>query len=101
MICEIVFAIRFYFLLSRGKIRFYTLPPEDNADAFISAEIVTDQVKDFDIAQFETVESNILDVLDDATNKRFVTYLPFGDEKTPVGDNQSEVGYIFDIFFVS
>lgn len=82
----------------RGKIRFYTLPPEDSTESFVSAEIVTEHVKEFDISEFQNVENNILDVLDDATNKRFVTYLPFGNEK--VQDNnakKSEVSQIFQI----
>lgn len=69
--------MRFIF---RGKIRFYTVPPEDPIDCFTSAEIVNEHAADFNIENFESSEKNLISMLDDCNNTKYVTYLPLRDD---------------------
>lgn len=44
-----------------GKIKYYTVPPEvDESNVHISSEIVTDIAKEFNIEEFENMETEIL-----------------------------------------
>ncbi|XP_066994987.2 guanine nucleotide-binding protein-like 3 homolog [Anabrus simplex] len=54
---------------NRGRIRYYTVPPEDNTDIHISSEIVQTVAAEFDIAAFEAMETDVLSTLE-AENKQ-------------------------------
>lgn len=44
-----------------GKIKYYTVPPEvDESSAHISSEIVNEIAKEFNIEEFESMETEIL-----------------------------------------
>lgn len=45
---------------NRGKIRYYTLPPEENQDPHISSEIVQEIAAEFDISSYEAMETDTL-----------------------------------------
>ncbi|XP_018576032.1 guanine nucleotide-binding protein-like 3 homolog [Anoplophora glabripennis] len=46
---------------NNGKIKYYTLPPEENEnDVHISSSIVTEVAKEFDLDSFESMETEIL-----------------------------------------
>ncbi|XP_065220848.1 guanine nucleotide-binding protein-like 3 homolog [Planococcus citri] len=80
---------------NRGKIRYYTLPPEDSADTHISAKIVSKLGENFDVSQcnpsstgtesemdtefnelqFAKEENELLDMINDERQNKFVTYL--------------------------
>lgn len=77
----------------RGKIRFYTLPPEDNSDCFISAEIITDHKIEFDHTEFETAEKNLLDVIGNSGKNKHFTYLSISDNKKSNDSELSNVKY--------
>ncbi|XP_049862646.1 guanine nucleotide-binding protein-like 3 homolog [Schistocerca gregaria] len=49
---------------NRGKIKYYTVPPEDITDAHISSAIVQEAVAEFDIASFEAMETEVLGALE-------------------------------------
>ncbi|XP_069674887.1 guanine nucleotide-binding protein-like 3 homolog [Periplaneta americana] len=45
---------------NRGKIRYYTIPPEDKTDAHISSTIVQQMAEEFDISSYEAMEAETL-----------------------------------------
>ncbi|PSN51437.1 Guanine nucleotide-binding protein-like 3 [Blattella germanica] len=45
---------------NRGKIRYYTLPPEEKEETHISAEIVQQVAAEFDISSYEVMETETL-----------------------------------------
>lgn len=48
-------------LICSGKIKYYTLPPEDDtASVHLSSKIITEIGKEFDISSFETMEAETL-----------------------------------------
>lgn len=56
----------FQYPIYSGKIKYYTIPPEENQDdVHISAEIVTESAKEFDINSFEAMETEMLNNLGD------------------------------------
>lgn len=46
-----------------GRIKYYTLPPEDQNNAHISSSIVSEVVKEFDLENLSTIESEVLNNL--------------------------------------
>lgn len=59
-----------------GKIKYYTIPPEDDSNSVhISASIVSEIAKEFDLGDFESMESQMLNDIEtnaEKTNKPFV-----------------------------
>lgn len=53
---------------NQGKIRYYTIPPEDNADVHISSKIITEMAEEFNLENFESMETEILDQIDQSTS---------------------------------
>lgn len=51
---------------NRGKIRYYTVPPEDDPSAHVSSEIVQRMSKEFDIASYDAMEVEVLKDLQQA-----------------------------------
>lgn len=52
------------FSIFSGKIKYYTIPPEEKQNEIhISAEIVTEHAREFDVDGFETMETEILNKL--------------------------------------
>lgn len=48
---------------NNGKIKYYTLPPEDSNDVHISSSIVTEVAKEFDLENLDALESEVLNTL--------------------------------------
>ncbi|KAF5291181.1 hypothetical protein FQA39_LY14423 [Lamprigera yunnana] len=49
---------------NQGKIKYYTVPPEDSeAEIHISSKIITEAGKEFDIENFESMETEVLEKL--------------------------------------
>ncbi|KAK9687585.1 GNL3L/Grn1 putative GTPase [Popillia japonica] len=46
-----------------GKIKYYTIPPEDEPVTHVSASIVAEIAKEFDIDQFKSMEVDVIDAL--------------------------------------
>uniref|UniRef100_A0A0K8TQP6 Guanine nucleotide-binding protein-like 3 homolog n=1 Tax=Tabanus bromius TaxID=304241 RepID=A0A0K8TQP6_TABBR len=44
-----------------GKIKYCTQPPEDSSDTHVSAEIVSTEAREFEIENFDTMETELLD----------------------------------------
>lgn len=56
-----MFNIIFLQCIFSGKIRYYTVPPEESTEnVHISSEIVTEVAKEFDLENFESMETDIL-----------------------------------------
>lgn len=47
-----------------GKIKYYTLPPEDEGQVHISSEFVTEVAKEFDLDKIDTMENSVLTELE-------------------------------------
>lgn len=61
---------------NRGKIAYYTLPPEEsNKDVHVSAKIVSEIAKEFDIETFEAMESETLGSIEEEHKKQSVTLI--------------------------
>ncbi|XP_063218124.1 guanine nucleotide-binding protein-like 3 homolog [Bacillus rossius redtenbacheri] len=45
---------------NKGKIKYYTVPPEDDSEVHISAAIVGEAAAEFDVASFEAMETEML-----------------------------------------
>lgn len=52
-----------------GKIKYCTQPPEDSTSSHISASIVSEEAREFDIDNFEKMETDILDKFDVKTEE--------------------------------
>ncbi|KAK5645484.1 hypothetical protein RI129_006784 [Pyrocoelia pectoralis] len=53
---------------NQGKIRYYTIPPEDSdADVHVSSKIITESVKEFDLENFESMETELLNEISETT----------------------------------
>lgn len=98
----------FYF---RGKIRYYTVPPEDKeSDVHLGAKIITEVGKEFDIDSFETMEAETLTRLE-AKNKQIISLVVessgpvtlLEEEKmdtTKIGDDNL-VNFLYKLYFVT
>lgn len=53
-----------------GKIKYYTVPPEEKEEVHVSAEIVTEHAKEFNLDEFESMETEILDTLQEDKNAK-------------------------------
>lgn len=62
------------FYLSRGKIKYYTIPPEDTTDAHISSEIIQQIAAEFDIASYEAMETEVLGALESSHKPSIVNF---------------------------
>lgn len=50
---------------NNGKIKYYTLPPEQNEnEAHISSAVVSEVAKEFDLANFESMEMEVLNTIE-------------------------------------
>jgi len=47
-------------LFNSGKIRYYTIPPEDENDPHVSSAIVQQMAAEFDISSYEAMETDTL-----------------------------------------
>jgi len=47
-------------LFNSGKIRYYTIPPEDEHDPHVSSAIVQQMAAEFDISSYEAMEADTL-----------------------------------------
>lgn len=47
-------------MFNSGKIRYYTLPPEDEHDPHVSSAIVQQMAAEFDISSYEAMEADTL-----------------------------------------
>lgn len=47
-------------LFNSGKIRYYTIPPEDEHDSHVSSAIVQQMAAEFDISSYEAMETDTL-----------------------------------------
>jgi nuclear GTP-binding protein len=47
-------------LCNSGKIRYYTIPPEDEHDPHVSSAIVQQMAAEFDISSYEAMETDTL-----------------------------------------
>lgn len=52
-----------------GKIKYYTLPPEENQTSQISSAIVSEEAKEFDLENYEQMETEILDQIEKEKDK--------------------------------
>lgn len=58
---SVIYDISYY----SGKIKYYTIPPEvDDSDAHISSAIVTEVAKEFNLDEFETMETEVLNKIE-------------------------------------
>ncbi|XP_065156161.1 guanine nucleotide-binding protein-like 3 homolog [Atheta coriaria] len=49
---------------NNGKIKYYTVPPEDDPSVHISSTIVKEVAAEFDVEQFETMETDVMKQLE-------------------------------------
>ncbi|KAB0795362.1 hypothetical protein PPYR_12201 [Photinus pyralis] len=55
---------------NQGKIRYYTVPPESDGDVHVSSKIITESVKEFDLENFESMETEVLNEIHDAKDDK-------------------------------
>lgn len=66
----------------RGKIRFYTLPPEDSVDTHISSKIISEHTNEFnELSGLDHMKDELLDSIEDSGQNKYITYLPISDDK--------------------
>nr|XP_023014000.1 guanine nucleotide-binding protein-like 3 homolog [Leptinotarsa decemlineata] len=66
-----------------GKIKYYTVPPEENTEnVHISATIVSEVAKEFDLASFETMETDILNKIEKESGSKTNAFIV--DSLSPV-----------------
>lgn len=58
-------------LIFSGKIKYYTLPPEENEnDIHISSSIVSEVAKEFDLDSFESMETDTLNRIEKEADQK-------------------------------
>ncbi|XP_057653289.1 guanine nucleotide-binding protein-like 3 homolog [Diorhabda carinulata] len=82
---------------NNGKIKYYTLPPEEpQKDVHISASIVNEIAKEFDLDSFETMETDVLNKIEKESDSKTKAFLleslgPVDSIEDPVEEMEEDV----------